>query len=137
MRLFATFILSAILWIGLSSFKSISTDTFVSKWKWEKLGSKKVNYKLDKDVIRLGKHEGTFKKLKLVVSKGALNMHRMVVHYGNGSKEEIKLRHNFNRRSNSRVIDLDGRNRIIKKITFIYDTKNNSKSRATVHVFGR
>ncbi|WP_298520358.1 DUF2541 family protein [uncultured Kordia sp.] len=135
MRLYATFILSAILFIGLSSFDTASTETFTKKW--EKLGSKKVNYRLDKDVIRVGKHEGTFKKLKLVVSKGAINMHKMVVHYGNGSTEEIKLKHNFSRRSDSRVIDLNGNKRFITKITFIYDTKNLSKSRATLHVFGR
>ena len=54
-----------------------------------------------------------------------------------GTSEEIKLRHNFNRRSDSRVIDLNGRNRIIKKITFLYDTKNRSRRRATLQVFGK
>lgn len=135
MRLYATFILSAILFIGLSSFETANTESFVKTW--EKLGSKKVSYKLDKDVIRVGKHEGTFKKLKLVVTKGSLNMHRMVVHYGNGTSEEIKLKHTFNRRSDSRIIDLKGRNRIIKKITFIYDTKNLSRRKATLHVYGK
>jgi hypothetical protein len=135
MRVFATVLLSAILFIGLSSFDTANTAKIGSNW--EKLGSKKVNYRLDKDVIRVGKHEGTFRKLKVVVTKGGLNMHRMVVHYGNGSKEEIKLKHNFSRRSDSRVIDLNGRNRIIQKITFLYDTKNISRRRATVHVFGR
>ncbi|MEM6720061.1 MAG: hypothetical protein AAF611_12125 [Bacteroidota bacterium] len=135
MRIYATLILSAILFFGLSSFSAAPAETVVDNW--EKLGSKKVNYRLDKDVIRVGKHEGTFRKLKLVVSKGSLNMHRMIVHYGNGSTEEIKLRHNFSRRSDSRVIDLNGRNRIIQKITFVYDSKNNSRRRATLHVFGR
>ncbi|MEM6686028.1 MAG: hypothetical protein AAF617_09620 [Bacteroidota bacterium] len=135
MRLYTTLILSAILFIGLSSFESAPAETF--KDNWEKLGSKKVNYRLDKDVIRVGKHEGTFRKLKLVVSKGSLNMHRMIVHYGNGNTEEIKLKHTFSRRSDSRVIDLQGRNRIIRKITFVYDTKNTSRRRATLHVFGR
>ena len=135
MRVFATVLLSAILFIGLSSFDTANTAKIGNNW--EKLGSKKVNYRVDKDVIRVGKHEGTFRKLKVVVTKGGLNMHRMVVHYGNGSKEEIKLKHNFSRRSDSRIIDLNGRNRIIQKITFLYDTKNISRRRATVHVFGR
>ncbi len=134
MKTFARIVLSTILFIGLSSFTTSSDATFD---KWERLGSKKVNYSLDKDIIKVGAHEGTFKKLKLVVSNGSLNMHRMVVHYGNGSKEEIKLRHNFNRRSDSRVIDLKGNNRIIKKITFIYDTKNRSRRKATLQVFGK
>jgi len=135
MRLFATLMVSAILFMGLSGFETATPENIVDNW--EKLGSKKVNYRLDKDVIRVGTYEGTFRKLKLVVSKGALNMHRMIVHYGNGTTEEIKLRHNFSRRSDSRIIDLNGRNRIIQKITFIYDTKNISRRRATLHVFGR
>ncbi|WP_298421375.1 DUF2541 family protein [uncultured Kordia sp.] len=134
MKAFGRLIICTILLVGLSSFTT-NSDTLLAKW--ERLGSKKVNYSLDKDVIRVGAHEGTFKKLKLVVSKGALNMHRMVVHYGNGTNEEVNLKHSFNRRSNSRIIDLNGNNRIIKKITFIYDTKNRSRHKATLHVFGK
>lgn len=134
MKTIARIILTTVLFIGLSSFTTTRETAFAT---WEKLGSKKVNYSLDKDVIRVGAHEGTFKKLKLVVTNGSLNMHKMVVHYGNGTSEEIKLRHNFNRRSDSRVIDLNGRNRIIKKITFLYDTKNRSRRRATLQVFGK
>ena len=104
---------------------------------WQRLGIKKVNYKLDRDVIQVGAEDGRFTKLKIKVTAGNLNMHRMVVHYGNGSKQEIELRHNFNKRSNSRVIDLKGNKRVIRKITFVYDTKNTSRRKAKVHVFGR
>jgi hypothetical protein len=108
-----------------------------SQAKWERLGSRKVNYGLDKDAIAVGAHEGGYTKLKVVVKGGAINMHKMIVHYGNGTKENIALRHNFSKRSASRIIDLKGGKRIIKKITFFYDTKNLARSRATVHVFGR
>ena len=69
---------------------------------WERLGSRVVNYGLDKDDIFVGAHEGAFTKLKVEVSGGALNMHRMVVHYMNGTKQEISLKHNFSKRSSSR-----------------------------------
>lgn len=105
--------------------------------EWERLGTKKVNYKLDRDVIHVGAKDGRFTKLKIAVTKGNLNMHKMVVHYGNGTKDEIELRHNFGRRSSSRVIDLNGNKRFIKKITFVYDTKNASRRKAKIHVFGR
>lgn len=104
---------------------------------WKRLGSKKVAYQLDRDVIRVGSNDGTFKKLKIQVSGGSLNMHKVVVEYGNGTKDVIQLKHNFKRGSNSRTIDLEGNKRIIKDITLWYDTKNLSKRRATVHVFGR
>ncbi|NNM15900.1 MAG: hypothetical protein HKO56_04505, partial [Bacteroidia bacterium] len=65
------------------------------KGPWVKLGSKKVVYKLDRDVIRVGVYDETFTKLKVAVTGGALNMHKMVVEYGNGSKDIIPLKHNF------------------------------------------
>ncbi|OWY23430.1 DUF2541 domain-containing protein [Sphingobacteriales bacterium UPWRP_1] len=104
---------------------------------WELLGSKKVNYSLDHDVLHVGKHEGSFKKLKITVTGGSLNMHKMVVEYGNGDKDEIELRHNFGKGSNSRLIDLKGGDRYIKDITFWYDTDNRSNKKATLHVYGR
>lgn len=104
--------------------------------KWERLGVRKVNYGLDHDVIPVGVHEGGFKKLKVVVNGSPLNMHKMVVHFGNGSKENIELKHNFSKASASRVIDLPGEKRIIKKIEFWYDTKNLARGRATIRVFG-
>lgn len=104
---------------------------------WEKLGSKKVNYSLDHDVIHVGKREGNFKKLKITVTGGSLNMHKMVVEYGNGDKDEIELRHNFGKGSTSRLIDLKGGERYIKDITFWYDTDNHSNKKAIINVFGR
>ena len=104
---------------------------------WEHLGSRKVNYRVDKDVIRVGAHEGGFTKLKIKVSHGSLNMHRMIVEYGNGSKDVVPLKFQFRRGSDTRVIDLKKGKRIIKDITFWYDSKSFSRHRATVHVFGR
>lgn len=115
-----------------SSFSA--TESFIGSWK--KLGTKKVSYKLDKDVIHVGPNDGTYKKLKIAVTGGSVNIHKIVVEYGNGSKDKISVKHNFCKGSSSRLLDLEGGNRIIKDITFWYDTKNSSKKRAKVHVFG-
>ncbi|GAB5399546.1 MAG: hypothetical protein Aureis2KO_11310 [Aureisphaera sp.] len=130
-----TWVLTAFLLVGLTSYGATKPSTLVNDWV--KIGTKKVDYKLDKDIMNVGLDDGRFKKLKLVVTGGNLNMHRMVVHYGNGSKEEIELRHNFGKKSSSRVIDLKGNKRIIKKIVFVYDTKNASRQKAKIRVFGK
>ena len=119
----------------LSSFTPNATQ--IAKHHWKKLGSKKVDFKLDRDVIYVGAKEGRFGKLKLAVTGGNLNMHKMKVEYMNGHIEKIALKHNFSKKSTSRIIDIDGRKRIIKKITFWYDTKNRSKKKAKVTVFGK
>lgn len=104
--------------------------------RWEHLGSRTVNYGLDKDVIPVGAKEGVYTQLRLVVSGGSLNMHRMVVEYGNGERDEIELRHQFRRGSTSRVIDLSGNKRMIRSVYFWYDSKNLSRQRARISLFG-
>ncbi len=97
----------------LSSFTSSTTSPNVIKW--EKLESRSVDYKLDRDVIHVGAKEGRFSKLKLAVTGGALNMHKMKVNYQNGQSEDINLRYEFDKKSSTRVIDLNGNKRIIKR----------------------
>ena len=120
-------LLGLVLLIGLLSFAST---------EWERLGVRKVNFGIDKDVISLGIVDARFTKLKVDVT-GSLNMHKMKVHYGNGTSQEISIKHNFIKGSNSRVIDLKGNKRIIKKVEFWYDTKNKAKRKATLKLFGR
>lgn len=108
-----------------------------SRISWEFLGTKTVNYELNRDVLRVTPKEGTFTKLKLLVTGGSLNMYKMIVQYGNAKKEEINLKHNFNRRSDSRIIDLNGGKRLIRDITFNYGIKDRSRRRAKVHISGR
>ena len=104
---------------------------------WEKLGTRPVDHRLDKDVIMVGARKGGFSKLKIEVRGGAVNMHKMIITYKNGTKENVALRHNFGPKSGSRVIDIRGGKRVIQKITFLYDTKGITPGKAVVHVFGR
>ena len=124
--------------IGLFTCNSLQAATFLpSIHQWERLGSKKVNFKLERDVLHVGAGDGRFSKLKIQVTGGAVNMRKMVVKYKNGQKEVIELRHRFNAKSGSRVIDLNGNRRFIKDITFVYDSANKPGRKATVHVFGK
>jgi hypothetical protein len=81
--------------------------------------------------------DGTFTAIKLEVTDGALNMHRCIVHFKNGSSQEVELRHNFGRGNESRIVDLNGNRRFISKIEFWYDSKNVHLKRATLTVWGR
>jgi hypothetical protein len=105
--------------------------------KWELLGQRIVNFRIDRDEIHAGAVEGTFNALRIVVRRGSLNMHKVLIHYGNGDVQEVELRYNFARGSESRIIDLPGNQRIIRKIVFYYDTDNRARAKAVVEVFGR
>ena len=121
---------TAFLFVSFSSFSQ-------QKVKWDRLGSRAVDYRADFDLIQVGARDGGFTKLKVAVTGGALNMRRMVVTYMNGTKEEIELRHTFKKGTTSRVIDIRGGKRLIKNIKFFYDTKNLAQKKAKVHVYGR
>ena len=53
-----------ILFFGLNSF----APTPLPVKKWKHIETKKVNYRIDRDVIHLGVNEGRFSKLKLEVT---------------------------------------------------------------------
>lgn len=105
--------------------------------RWEQLGMKKVNYRVDYDEIRITASEGGFTAVKLRVLQAPINMRRMVIHFGNGETQEVILKNNFPRGGESRVIDLKGGKRIIKKVVFWYDSKNLARNRATIQLWGR
>ena len=134
MKKFITAISSALLVAALiipfSSFDTVPHD-------WEKLGERKVNFTVDRDEIAVGKYEGFFDALQIKVKKGPINMHKMVVHFHNGTTKDIPLKNKFAAGGESRVIDLPGNNRVIDKVVFWYDTKNYSDSKAVVELWGR
>ncbi|NJM24993.1 MAG: hypothetical protein HC859_05290 [Bacteroidia bacterium] len=128
--------LTGITFLFLMLTMAIGTSS-MAQAKWERLGTRVVNYGLDRDIIPVTYRDGAFTAIQIEVKGGAVNMHKCVIHFENGGKQEVELRHNFRRGSDSRVIDLVGNKRFIEKIEFWYDTKNLARRRAVVTVFGR
>jgi len=115
----------------------IAVGTVMAQDPWVSLGSKKVNFGLDRDVIHVSYRDNLLTAIKILVNDGALNMHKCTVYFENGGQQEVELRHNFAAGSNSRVIDLKGNKRNIDRIEFWYDTKNAANRKAEVQVWGR
>jgi len=106
--------------------------------KWEKLGSRKVNYKVDKDVIKVTAWEGRFNAVKLKVENASINLHRFVIHYRNGQKQKVVVRKNIDAGQSTRVINLKGKGRrIINRVEFWYDTDNAENKRGKIELWGR
>lgn len=133
------FLSSALLLVAfifsLMSFTGDTANTVPPRW--EKLGERKVNYGLDRDEIFVTASEGRFTALKFAVQKSGINMHKMVVHFGNGDTQEIELREEIPAGGESRVINLEGNRRVIRKVVFWYDTKNFADKRAELALWGR
>jgi len=126
---------------GLSSFSSSmeikNVEQVGQAVKWEKLGSRKVNMGADHDEILVTAFEGFFTKLKFKVLDAPILVRNIKVVFGNGESRNFKINKKFPAGAMSRVLDLPGNKRIIKKIVMNYTSVAKHKGRATVVVMGR
>jgi hypothetical protein len=111
--------------------------TFGYAPRWEKLGERKVAYRVDRDEIIVTAREGRFTALKLLVRNADLNIHQFTVHFNNGQSQNVEMRDRIPAGGESRIIDLDGKGRFIEKVVFWYDTQNDENRRSTVELWGR
>ena len=87
---------------------------------WNKLGERWVDGTRDRDVIPVGGREGAYRRIMIVVENSALEMHDVVVRFGDGSLFSPPTRHVFAANTRSHVIDLPGTRRNIRSVEFRY-----------------
>jgi hypothetical protein len=104
---------------------------------WELLGRKDVSFLVERDTIDVGRAEGRFHALRIVVDGAPVEIRDIRVTFGDGSSFHPETRLNFAAGSESRTIDLPGRGRIIRKIDFVYRKTSGIFRQATVSVYGR
>lgn len=115
---------------------AVALTAVVSLQSWEPLGSRRVSFAVDHDVIEVGMREGTFNAIRIEVDGGALEMYNIVLTFGNGDTWSPNTRVVFRQGSWSRLIDVPGPARFIRKIEFWYRSRLR-RGQATVRVFGR
>jgi hypothetical protein len=103
---------------------------------WELLGSKKVGFIVDRDVIRVGRQEGRFRAIKVRVKDAPIHMTDLKVIYSNGEPDDLPIRSEIRAGGESRAIDLKGRERAIREIQMVYRSRPTFKGMATVEVWG-
>lgn len=107
------------------------------KRNWELLGTQKVGFLTDKDVIKVGRKDGDFSKIKIAVKGNDVEFKDVDVVYGNGEKDDIKIRNRIKAGGETRAIDLKGGDRFIKRVEFVYKSKPSFKGQATVELWGK
>ncbi len=105
--------------------------------QWEKLGQRSVKRGVDKDVMHVTIANGGFRQLKIAVKKSPVNIKKIIVEYANGKRDELKLRSVISAGSESRLMDLRGGKRVIRKVTFYYETIERRRGKAIVTAWGR
>lgn len=104
---------------------------------WTKLGSAKVTGATDHDEIWVTGVRGDFTAIKLFVKNEGIDFDRVAVQYGNGTKDEMEIRNFVPAGGETRVLDLRGGDRVIRKIDFWYKSNPATKRKAEVIVYGR
>ncbi len=127
----------------LLSFAQVSLAQKVSQPRpgtagdWRLLGTTHAQLSADHDAIIVAGPFDNFRKLKFKVTDAPMQMMRMTVTYHNGSVEKIDTRFEIPKGGESRIIDLKGGSRSLRRVDFWYDTKGILKGKADVTLFGR
>lgn len=102
--------------------------------QWDKLGERWVNGRIDRDVIPVHRRE-RYSKIKIVVEHSSMELHDVVIHFGNGEVYSPGARLIFGEGSVSREIDLPGGLRHIERIELVSGNLPGG-GRAQVEVWG-
>lgn len=119
----------------LLSAKTVQVDNTIGRAEnWTLLGSRTVDYLIDRDEISVD--AGVFSELKFNIKNAPLSMHKCTLHFVDGSTEDIEFPDNV-QSSTERPIDMKGSNKKLDKVIFWYDTKIKSESKALVELWGK
>jgi len=86
---------------------------------WVYLGAAHIDGNVDHDNIHVGGSE-TFHTIQLRVSNGAVEFERVVVHFGDGTQEELPIRDRVRSGGKTHEIDLPGEHRTIDSVELWY-----------------
>jgi hypothetical protein len=83
---------------------------------WEELGCVRVRRHADSDYIDVGRQEGRFSAIVLRASGADIAIDELVVVYGNGDPDRLRVRSVLGEGMETRAIDLEGYERFIDHI---------------------
>ena len=104
--------------------------------EWSLLGTRKVSRAAEKDVIEVGQRDGKFRSIRIDVNEGTIEIYNIRVLFVNGEDFSPETRLVFREGERSRVIDLPGEARSIRRIEFAY-RNTEPRGEAIVSVYGR
>ena len=133
MTKFFTALLAVTMFSVFTSFKLVET----SNAEWKFIGDKSVRFGVDRDVIHCGNANDDFRQIKLKVTDGPVKILDMKVYFDNDEVQDISIRKHIRQGDESRLIDLTGGLRHLKKIEFWYETKGFARGRSRVALWGR
>lgn len=95
---------------------------------WQKIGETTVNFQTEwEEIVFTGKDK--FTALQFRVNSEPIELLQMEVYYDNGDKQPLTISETLKFPGETRVLDLNGGDRIITKVAFEYKTLPNWKDK--------
>ena len=107
-----------------------------SRNAWDDLGTKSVDFALDRDVVSVSNKE-IYKTLKIKVDQGTVNVYKATVQFAGGRTQELNLPEVLTKENDGKLIELKDNKEVIEKITFWYNTKNSKTEKAVIKIWAR
>ena len=136
MKKLVTIILIAVLGNFGTAFAQKPAVMLNDKTGWHKIGKVTVDFAKEKDEIAvLGADR--FAKIKFKIEKAPIDLISLEVYFESGDKQDIVVNSKIKQSGESQVIELNGGERNLKKIVFVYKTLPNRKDKkAEVAIWG-
>ena len=105
--------------------------------QWTLLGSCKVHGHRDYDEIVVTGSRGDYRAIKLFVQNEGIDFDRVAVHYGNGGVDKLEIKNFIPAGGETRVLDLAGGDRVIRKVVFYYKSNAMTSKKGKVLLYGK
>ncbi len=106
--------------------------------RWERLGSAHVTDRVDHDSIAVTAAQGDFESIKVKVYGRPVHFLDLKIHFGNGDTQDVSVRQVIPAGGETREIDVQGKERVIRRVEFWYEAESRRRGRgARVELFGR
>jgi hypothetical protein len=107
--------------------------------EWVRLGDLHVGFVNDHDTIRVGRHDGRFKRLKLLVRGNDIKLNSIKVVFGNGEVEDVVFDRHI-RAGGEAIIDLRTgwrEGRFIREVELRYHSRPDFRGEAIAELWGQ
>ncbi len=106
---------------------------------WVRLGDRRVGFDNDRDVIHVGREDGKFTRLKLIVRGNDIKLRSIKILFGNGEVEDVFF-DNFVRDGGAAVVEIPHgwrEGRFIRDVELHYHSRPDSREQALAELWGQ
>jgi len=102
---------------------------------WHKIGTTTVDFQAETDeIIVIGADRFAFIKIK--IEDAPVNLVSFDIYFENGEKQNVTIGKEIKNPGETRVVQINGGERRIKKVVFLYKTVASSMDKAKVELWG-